>query len=75
MTILHTRSDPYFTAHLRAVLAAAANAHPHSVDIAVGYFYLSGFALVADLLATRPGKVRILIGRTHRPTLAEISAG
>ena len=51
------------------------NAHPHSVDIAVGYFYLSGFALVADLLATRPGKVRILIGRTHRPTLAEISAG
>ena len=39
MTILHTRSDPYFTAHLRSVLAADANAHPHSVDITVGYFY------------------------------------
>ena len=45
------------------------------MDIAVGYFYLSGFARVADLLATRPGKVRILIGRTDTPTRAEIVAG
>ena len=27
------------------------------------------------VLATRPGKVRILIGRTHRPTLEQIAAG
>lgn len=74
MTILHASSDPQFTAHLRSVLADA-NGQPHSVDIAVGYFYLSGFAQVADLLATRPGKVRILIGRTDRPTRAEITAG
>ena len=71
MTILHAHSDPHFAAHLRA----DANAHPHSVDIAVGYFYLSGFAQVSDLLDTRPGKVRILIGRTHRPTLEQIAAG
>ena len=56
-------------------MLADANGQPHSVDIAVGYFYLSGFAQVADLLAIRPGKVRILIGRTDRPTLAEIAAG
>ena len=75
MTILHAHSNPRFATHLHAILAAA-NAHPHSVDIAVGcYFYLSGFAQVSDLLATRPGKVRILIGRTHRPTLEQIAPG
>ena len=74
MTILHAHSDPQFTERLRSVLAEA-NGVPHSVDIAVGYFYLSGFTQVADLLATRPGRVRILIGRTDTPTRAEISAG
>lgn len=52
-----------------------ADGKPHSVDIAVGYFYLSGFREVADLLSTRPGLVRILIGRTDRPTQQEIAAG
>ena len=74
MTILHADSDPKFTEHLRSVLNEASG-QPHSVDIAVGYFYLSGFAEVADLLAARPGKVRILIGRTDRPTSQEIAAG
>lgn len=74
MTILHASSEPKFTEHLRRVLAEA-NGTPHSVDIAVGYFYLSGFNQVADLLAARPGKVRILIGRTDAPTRAEIAAG
>ena len=74
MTILHAHSTPQFTEHLRSVLAEA-NGVPHSVDIAVGYFYLSGFNRVADLLAERPGKVRILIGRTDTPTRAEIAAG
>ena len=74
MTILHAHSNPQFADHLRSVLADA-NGQPHSVDIAVGYFYLSGFAQVADLLASRPGAVRILIGRTDRPTMAEITAG
>ena len=74
MTILHANSDPQFTEHLRSVLNEA-NGQPHSVDIAVGYFYSSGFAEVADLLSARPGKVRILIGRTDRPTSQEIAAG
>ncbi len=74
MTILHANSDPQFTEHLRSVLSEA-NGQPHSVDIAVGYFYSSGFAEVADLLSARPGKVRILIGRTDRPTSQEIAAG
>ena len=74
MTILHAHSAPQFAEHLRSVLAEA-NGQPHSVDIAVGYFYLSGFTQVADLLATRPGRVRILIGRTDRPTREEIVAG
>ena len=74
MTILHAHSDPQFTEHLSSVLAEA-NGRPHSVDIAVGYFYLSGFTQVAGLLATRPGRVRILIGRTDQPTREEIVAG
>lgn len=74
MTILHTRSDPQFADHLRSV-PADANGQPHNVDIAVGYFYLSGFARVGDQLASRPGAVRILIGRTDRPTMAAIAAG
>ena len=74
MTILHAHSDPQFTERLRSVLNEA-NGVPHSVDIAVGYFYLSGFAQVADLLASRPGKVRILIGRTDTPTRQEVLAG
>ena len=74
MTILHAHSEPQFAEHLRRVLGEA-NGVPHSVDIAVGYFYLSGFNQVADLLATRPGEVRILIGRTDVPTRAEIAAG
>ena len=74
MTILHAQSDPHFTEHLRTVLTDA-NGEPHSVDIAVGYFYLSGFTQVADLLATRPGTVRILIGRTDTPTRQEIVSG
>ena len=74
MTILHAHSVPNFTKRLRQVLAEA-NGTPHSVDIAVGYFYLSGFDKVADLLAERPGKVRILIGRTDTPTRQEVAAG
>ena len=61
MTILHARSDPQFADHLRSVIKDA-NGQPHSVDIAVGYYYLSGFAQVGDLPASRPGAVRISLG-------------
>ena len=81
MTIIHAHSEPQFTEYLRSVLAEA-NGQPHSVDIAVGYFYLSGFTQVADLLATRPGSHPDRPYRpTHptdppdRPTREEITAG
>jgi hypothetical protein len=43
MTILHSHSIPQLTDNLRTVLAEA-KGHPHSVDLGLGYFYLSGFA-------------------------------
>ena len=69
MSILHANSDPDFLSHLRDVIKDA-----EDVDIAVGYFYLSGFLRIADLLKSRKGKVRILIGRTDKPTADEINA-
>ena len=74
MTILHTHRDPKFKDYLRSVLLEA-NGRPHSVDIAVGYFHLSGFNQVADLLENRPGQVRILIGDTNSRTRRELVSG
>ena len=53
MTILHAGSEPKFTEHLRRVLGEA-NGTPLSVDVAIGYFFMSGFAQVANPLAMRP---------------------
>ena len=69
MTIIRAHSAPQFTDHLRSILAEA-NSQPQSVAIAVGYFYLSVFTQVRDLLPTRPGKDRIRRvpqGRLDRP--------
>ncbi len=74
MTVLHTHRDPKFKDYLRSVLLEA-NGRPHSVDIAVGYFHLSGFKEVADLLGNRPGQVRILFNNTKRDTRREIDSG
>ena len=43
-------------------------------DIAVGYFFMSGFSKVAEGLS-RLDKVRILVGRTDRQTLEAVAAG
>jgi phosphatidylserine/phosphatidylglycerophosphate/cardiolipin synthase-like enzyme len=43
-------------------------------DIAVGYFFMSGFEAVADELS-RLNRTRILVGRTDRPTLEAVAAG
>ena len=43
-------------------------------DIAIGYFFISGFGAVADDLA-RLDKVRILVGRTDRQVLEEVALG
>ena len=54
MNILHATTDPTLLARLKEMLGSSGRA-----DIAVGYFFMSGFEAVADDLE-RLGKVRIL---------------
>ena len=69
MTILHAGTDPDLLTRLREMLGSAARA-----DIAVGYFFVSGFAQVADKIS-RLRKTRILVGRTDRPSLEAVASG
>ena len=69
MNILHTSTDPDLLTRLKEMLGSAARA-----DIAVGYFFMSGFEAVADELS-RLNRTRILVGRTDRPTLEAVAAG
>ena len=69
MTILHATTDPDLLTRLKQMLGSANRA-----DIAVGYFFVSGFGAVADELS-RLGKVRILVGRTDRQTLEAVALG
>ena len=69
MTILHACTDPDFLTRLHQMLASASRA-----DIAVGYFFMSGFGPLAEDLS-RLRKCRILIGRTDSPTLEAVAAG
>ena len=69
MTILHASTDPDLLTRLRQMLSSAARA-----DIAVGYFFISGFSQVVDDLA-RLNKTRILVGRADQPTLEAVAAG
>ena len=55
MNILHATTNPDLLNRLREMLCSSARA-----DIAVGYFFLSGFDAVADDLA-RLDKVRVLV--------------
>ena len=69
MNILHSQTDPDLLTRLREMLDSAARA-----DIAVGYFFMSGFEAVADSLKHLQ-KVRILVGRTDRHVLEEVASG
>ncbi|MCY4414719.1 MAG: hypothetical protein OXE87_00175 [Chloroflexi bacterium] len=69
MTILHASTDPDLLTRLQQMLGSAARA-----DIAVGYFFMSGFGQVPDGLA-RLRKTRILIGRADQPTLEALAVG
>ena len=69
MNILHSQTDPDLLTRLREMLDSAARA-----DIAVGYFFMSGFEAVADSLKHLQ-KVRILVGRTDRHILEEVASG
>ena len=69
MNILHAATDPDLLTRLKQMLGSASRA-----DIAVGYFFVSGFDAVADELS-QLGEVRILVGRTDRPTLEAVALG
>ena len=69
MNILHATTDPTLLVRLKEMLGSSARA-----DIAVGYFFVSGFEAVADDFA-RLGKVRILVGRTDKQVLDEVALG
>ena len=69
MTILHATTNPDLLTRLKEMLSSAARA-----DIAVGYFFMSGFSAVSEELL-RLKKTRILVGRTDRPTLEAVAAG
>ncbi len=69
MTVYHAGTDPDLLTRLKQMLGSSARA-----DIAVGYFFMSGFAGVVDDLA-RLRKTRILVGRADRPTLEAVAAG
>jgi len=69
MNILHARTDPSLLERFKEMLSSSAR-----TDIAVGYFFISGFDAVASELS-RLQKVRILLGRTDRHVIDEVAAG
>lgn len=69
MNILHAHTDPDMLTRLQEMLRSAARA-----DIAVGYFFVSGFAQAADDFA-QLRKTRALVGQADRPTLEAVAAG
>ena len=69
MNILHAATDPDFLSRFKQMLAGSKRA-----DMAVGYFFISGFDAVADELG-RLDKVRVLVGRTDRQVLEEVAIG
>ena len=69
MNILHATTDPPLIDRLQQMLRSSERA-----DIAVGYFFMSGFQAVADQLSHLQ-KVRILVGRTDGRVLEEVAFG
>ena len=69
MNILHASTDPPLLQRLKEMLGSSARA-----DIAVGYFFISGFEQVAGDL-DRLKKVRILVGRTDGRVVEEVASG
>ncbi|MCY3899089.1 MAG: phospholipase D-like domain-containing protein [Caldilineaceae bacterium] len=69
MNILHATTNPPLIDRLHQMLSSSERA-----DIAVGYFFMSGFQAVADQL-DRLQKVRILVGRTDGRVVEEVALG
>jgi hypothetical protein len=71
MNILHAHTDPPLLDRLQEMLAGSAKA-----DIAVGYFFISGFGPLADSLShDGMERVRILVGHVDRPVLEQVASG
>ena len=71
MNILHAHTDPPLLERLQEMLAGSARA-----DIAVGYFFISGFGPLAESLShERMERVRILVGHVDRPVLEQVAYG
>ena len=69
MTVFHAKTDPDLLTRLKQMLGSSARA-----NIAVGYFFISGFTEVMDDLS-RLNKTRILVGRADRHTLEAVATG
>ena len=69
VNILHSNTDPDLLTRLREMLDSSARA-----DIAVGYFFMSGFGPVSAELS-KLDKVRILVGRADREVIETVAAG
>ncbi|MBL7165796.1 MAG: hypothetical protein ISS55_04850 [Dehalococcoidales bacterium] len=69
MNILHANTDPTLIQRFKEMLGGSARA-----DIAVGFFFISGFEAVAEDLS-RLDQVRILVGRADRKVLEEVALG
>ena len=69
MTVYHAKTDPDLLTRLRQMLGSAARA-----DIAVGYFFMSGFDQLADELV-HLNRTRILVGRADQPRLEAVATG
>lgn len=67
--ILTSTSEPPLLDRLKQMLA-----HSERADIAVGYLFMSGFHTLAEELEQQQ-TIRILVGRTDRPTLDAVAAG
>lgn len=71
MNILHAHTAPPLLERLQEMLAGSAKA-----DIAVGYFFISGFGPLADSLSHNGmERVRILVGHVDRPVLEQVASG
>ena len=71
MNILHAHTDPPLLERLQEMLAGSARA-----DIAVGYFFISGFGPLAESLShEKMERVRILVGHVDRPVLEQVAHG
>ena len=71
MNILHAHTAPTLLDRLKEMFAGSAKA-----DVAVGYFFMSGFGPLADSLShDGMERVRILVGHVDKPVVEQVAHG